>query len=244
MSYQKLERHRKTWREKKLLRAIYSRWYRKMLEHASGRGTIVEIGSGSGNLKEFYPDLIASDYIFCPWLDVNLDAHALPFGSQCLGAIVALDVLHHLADPVSFLKEAERVLAPGGRLVMVEPFISPWSWPVYKFFHEEDVDFSFDPLEPKSHAAKKDPFQGNMAIATNLFFRKPGGLQKHVPGLEVIERQLSDFLLYPMSGGFDHPSLCPEFLAPFLLLLEKIAGPAKRFLAYRALIVMERKAVS
>ncbi len=240
MPCQKLEQHRKVWREKPVLRAVYQRWYRQMLQHAPATGAILEIGAGSGNLKEYLPGIIASDYIFCSWLDLSLDAHELPFREGSLGAVIAADVLHHLDAPVAFLEEARRALKKGGRLILLEPFISPWSRPVYTYIHREDVDFSQDPFKTRK-ASKKDPFQGNMALATILFYKKAKKLEKHLPDFPVIKRQVSDFLLYPMSGGFEHPSFCPGFLAPAVMSLERMAAPFARILAYRTLIVMEKR---
>lgn len=240
MPCQKLEKHRKVWREKPILRAVYQRWYEQMVQHAPARGAILEIGAGSGNLKEYLPSIIASDYIFCSWLDLNLDAHELPFREGSLGAVIAVDVLHHLAAPVSFLEEAHRALEERGRLILLEPFISPWSRPVYTYIHREDVDFSHDPFKT-TKTTKKDPFLGNMALATILFYKKAKKLKKHLVDFPVIKRQLSDFLLYPMSGGFEHRCLCPGFLAPAVMSLEKIAAPFARILAYRTLIVMEKR---
>ena len=44
---------------------------------------------------------------------------ALPAGSQHV--VVAKNLLHHLPDPASFLREASRVLVPGGTVIAFEP---------------------------------------------------------------------------------------------------------------------------
>lgn len=49
------------------------------------------------------------------------DAHALPFASAALDGVRADRVFQHLADPHAALREVDRVLAPGGRLVVVDP---------------------------------------------------------------------------------------------------------------------------
>lgn len=36
-----------------------------------------------------------------------------------------IDVLHHLAKPKLFFGEARRILEPGGRLIMIEPAVTP-----------------------------------------------------------------------------------------------------------------------
>ncbi len=242
-AFNKLLSHRRVWDEKKLLRDIYYSWYRKIKQYMPSDGPVLEIGGGGGNLKEFCPEVITSDYIFCPWLDINLDAHNLPFKSSSLGCITAIDVLHHLENPLIFLRDAERALASGGRIILLEPFISPWSWPVYRFIHPEDVDFSADIFSTEDRKLRKHPFEGNMAMATMFFCRERERFKQSVPGLDIIVREFSDFFLYPMSGGFENPALCPEFLVPLVKKLEGLLMPFARFMAYRMLIVLEKRRV-
>lgn len=48
------------------------------------------------------------------------DAGALPFGDASLQGYRAERVYQHLKEPAPFLKEAHRVLAPGGRIVLID----------------------------------------------------------------------------------------------------------------------------
>lgn len=53
---------------------------------------------------------------------VVLDAsRRLPFKSVSLAAVVAGELIEHLFDPISLLKETERILRPGGILVVTTP---------------------------------------------------------------------------------------------------------------------------
>ena len=65
MSYEILKRHREIWQKKKVLRDIYHDWYRLIIENMADNRPALEIGSGGGNFKEFFPDVISSDYTFC-----------------------------------------------------------------------------------------------------------------------------------------------------------------------------------
>ena len=71
MSYEILKRHREIWQKKKVLRDIYHDWYRLIIENMANNKPALEIGSGGGNLKEFFPDVISSDFVFCEWIDLS-----------------------------------------------------------------------------------------------------------------------------------------------------------------------------
>jgi SAM-dependent methyltransferase len=49
------------------------------------------------------------------------DAARLPFAAESFDAVLIRDLLHHLPDRMAALKEARRVLRPGGRLTLIEP---------------------------------------------------------------------------------------------------------------------------
>jgi len=129
-----------------------------------------------------------------PWHDRCVSADNLPFGDASLGALVLFDVLHHLAAPARFFGEAARVLRPGGRIVLCEPYISPLSFVVYRLFHEEPVDMRAQPWQStvlstriRLHPTRPSPRcfaerrgSGNsrgVSRAEDRAFRTPGGTE-------------------------------------------------------------------
>ena len=163
-----LSDRRQIWQSKEILRKLYLRWY-GTIAHALRPGNILELGGGSGNLKEFFPDSISSDILFAPWLNAVLDAHDLPFKKNSLDNVVLFDVLHHLANPTDFFSEAERVMRSQGRIVLMEPYISWVSFFVYKFLHAEGMVWRVDPFKMAESGRDKNPFYGNQAIPTLIF---------------------------------------------------------------------------
>ena len=96
-----LTERRKIWNSKPIIRKLYERWYGHV-QQALKPGRTLELGGGSGNLRECLPEAITSDIVFEPWLDAVMDAHAIPFKEESLDNIVLFDVLHHLAAPAVF----------------------------------------------------------------------------------------------------------------------------------------------
>ena len=152
---------------------------------AAALGPRVELGSGPGFAREFIPELELTDVVRAPWHDREVSADALPFGDASLGALVLFDVLHHLPAPARFFAEAVRVLRPGGRVVLCEPYVSPLSYPVYKLSHDEPLDLRVDPLADAAADGARDPFDSNQAIPTLLFGRARARVRGGVPGAAV-----------------------------------------------------------
>jgi SAM-dependent methyltransferase len=237
-----LNRHRETWNNKKILRVIYTEWYQQIISDLfSGSGKTVELGAGSGNFKEFKPDVISADIDPQPWLDMVFDAHHMPFKDGEVGNIVMIDVLHHLAHPVHFLNEAWRVLAKGGRIVLIEPYPTFFSLPVYRKFHPEPYIFDADYYN-KTGIEEKDPWDSNQAIAFLLFYKQMEEFEKHFSSkYSIIKKQRMSCVLYPLSGGFENKALIPDFLIPVFRIVEWLIIPLRRWFAFRCYVVLEKK---
>lgn len=237
-----LERHKEIWERKRILRIIYEKWYKKIISNLSkSEGKSLELGAGSGNFKEYYPGIISADIEKCEWLDMTFDAHSLPFGDNSLSNIVMIDVFHHLYNPIKFLNEAHRALNRGGRLIMLEPFPSPFSLMIYKRFHPEPFLFDVDYFS-KSEIRDKDPWDSNQAIPFLIFFKHKNLFKSNFEKkFLIIKIEKQDCILYPASGGFENKAMIPNSLIPAFKLIEKFMLPLRSVFAFRCFIILEKK---
>jgi len=233
--------YRAAWERKPALREIYLDCYRRMAA-ACRPGPTLEIGGGSGNFKQFAPEVVSTDIQSAAWLDVVCDGQALPFTDRSFDNVVLFDVLHHLHRPRLFFAEAERVLRPGGRIVMVEPAVTPVSWMLYKLFHAEPIAMGDDPLAAGPAEAGRDPYVGNQGIPSALFGRHRGRFEAMFPGLAVTAVERFALFAYPLSGGFRPWCLVPAALVGPMLRLEAVLSPLLGpLMAFRLLAVVERR---
>lgn len=247
MSVEALHEHRRLWERKPELAAVYRPWFERMLDAMPEGARVLEVGAGPGFLAAFArrarPDLrwIASDVVAVPWNDLCADADRLPFAAAGFDVVAALDTLHHLARPARFFAEAARVLRSEGRLVALEPWVSPLSWPVYRFLHQEGCDLGLDPWQPFAGVADKQPFDGDAAVAYKLVTRTAAPtwneLGLHTPRVA----RLNGFAYLP-SLGFRERSLLPASLAPWLNALDAALEPLGRLTAFRAALEWRRLA--
>jgi SAM-dependent methyltransferase len=233
---------RQVWDSKPALRAVYADYYRRMRAWCPpGSGRIVEIGAGSGNLKDHMAGVVATDVVAGGWLDAVADAQALPFADASLGAVVGVDVLHHVEWPARFLAEAERTLRPGGRVVLVEPAITPVSRIAFKLGHPEPVHLDADPLADGVPSPGKEPMDSNQAVPTLLAGRDRSRLEARFHDLRVVHTERLSLFAYPLSGGFRRWCLVPAGLVGPLLRLESRLEPRLApYAGFRLLLVLER----
>jgi predicted SAM-dependent methyltransferase len=200
---------------------------------------MVEIGAGPGFFKAYCPQLISTDVISTPYVDVVCDAGSLPFQSGSVGALLMVDVLHHLPKPLEFLAEAGRILHPGGRLAMIEPWITLPSYILYRYFHHEDCSLAVDVHRPFGELGK-EAFDGNAAIPFKLLKQCQSGAL----ALRLVQAQPFLGLPYLATLGFKRARPIPQTVLEMARVCERFLSFLKKFTATRILIVWEHTKLS
>jgi arylsulfatase A-like enzyme/SAM-dependent methyltransferase len=241
LSLERLEEHRRLWEAKPELRAVYEVWFDLLLNGIPSGARVLEVGSGPGLLAEAArrrrPDLrwTSSDLLAAPWSGVVADAARLPFVTGSVDVVVGLDVLHHLPRPADFFREAARVLGGVGELRLVEPWITPLGWIVYRFFHQEECRLRIDPWSPFP-GVEKEAFDGNAALPWRLVGHTAPWEWRHL-GLEPPRRRRLNTFAYLLSLGFRESSLLRPGMVRPLLALDRWTALLSPLLALRAALV-------
>jgi len=235
-----LQNYRAVWERKPVLRTIYGDFYDRIAS-ACVPGATIEIGGGIGNFKQSRDDVIATDVQFAPWLDAVVDAQCLPFAPCSVANIVMIDVLHHLEFPLVFFREAQRVLRPSGRLIMVEPAITWGSTLFYRLMHHEPVRMSADILGDGRPNPGRDPYDANQAVPTLLVTRERERFHHLFPQLRIAQVDWFAIAVYALSGGFKSWSLISERFARRLLQFERSVEPVVgRLGGFRMMLTIEK----
>jgi SAM-dependent methyltransferase len=222
--------HARLIREKPFLRRLYSHYYDQYdaaIARATPGGIVLEVGAGSGFYPSRRPSVVSIDLRPGAHVDVIGSALALPFAVDSISAILLLDVLHHLPDPSAFFRECERVLKPGGRVCLIEPYAGPLSRRLIRPLHHEPWDESGDWSLPTS-----GPMTGaNMALPSIIFVRDRARYDAEFPRLPVDRFRLHTIVLYLLSGGVSMRGLVPGALFNVLAGIEELFAPLQRSMA-------------
>ena len=243
-----LLRHRRVWDEKPVLRRIYNEeFFGRMLSFQKPGGLSVEVGAGPGFFKNLFPAVISTDLIQSEWLDAVADAQRLPFQSSSVSNVFGLDVLHHLAWPMKFLQEAQRILSPCGRLILIEPWVTPFSYLIYRYLHQEGCDLSAQPwdFDHGQPDRGKKALEGNPAIPYLLFAPRYRSRTLAFFSFSLLTAEPFCLFAYLLSGGFKPFNLLPELLYPLVSGFERATSPLwRRAAALRILLVLEKRVSS
>lgn len=123
-----------------------------------GDGLCLDLGAGGGGFSGFIEsqgyDWVGIDIVDNANLLLVGDGNALPFVPETFDLVVMLQVIEHLPDPWNVLREANKVLKPGGILVGSVSFLEHFHDSYFHFTHWgverllQDTGFSCEIIRP------------------------------------------------------------------------------------------------
>ena len=241
-----IEVHREILASKPMMRSVFRDIYDACMgadrRYFSGDGLRVEVGAGVSLIKEYYPDVIATDIKLSRNIDQVVDALAMPFEAGSVRAIYGLNCFHHLRDPDRFFTELERVLVPGGGCILIEPYYGLFArWVYTRLFDTEGYDLDQVSWEASGEVGVMRG--ANQALSHVVFVRDRELLRTRHPGLELVGlRPLRCYQRYLLSGGLNFRQLLPSATIGLLKLSERVAAPVAPALALHHMIVLRKRA--
>jgi SAM-dependent methyltransferase len=216
---------------------IYQEWYQLQRRYLSPiEGQTLELGSGAGFIKRVIPSAITSDVVACEGIDLCLDA--LEIGSRYssqLANVLMVNVFHHIFDSARFLRQASSSLLPGGRLVMIEPWVNIWSSLCYRLVGHEPLNTK---QEGWTFPSQNPLFDSNQAQAWIVFERDRDRFFLDFPEFRILKLECIMPVAYLLTGGHSKPTGLPPACLAICRSLEK--GWLDRHYGLFALIVIEK----
>lgn len=230
--------HRDLILQKPFLKRLYNDWYDVFIKKAKEirTGKHLEIGSGGGFLKEVFPEVITSDILALPNVDMVFSAEVMPFKENELASIVMLNVFHHIPKPYLFLQEAQRTLVKGGKIIMTEPANSALGRFIYKRFHHEP----FEENGPREIKAGNPLSNSNQALPHIYFERDLELFKKEFPLLKINSIKYHSPFSYIISGGVSRSAMLPYFMYNFVKVMEWLFSPLSKQIGLFCTIEVEK----
>ena len=191
--------------------------YEWMNEFISDDARAVEVGAGAG-FSELYlhHKPIMTDATSRPWIDFVLDATNMGLNASSVDCIIASHNIHHFFSPYKFFKECERVLRPGGVILVQELNTSLLLRGLLRLMRHEGWSYDVEVFTEDAIANDpSDPWSANCAIP-ELVFGDEQRFEKEFSTLRIERNKLCECLIFPLSGGVISKTRMPELPNWFL----------------------------
>jgi len=185
---------------------------------------VIEIGSGAGIGQEFIrnKNLKLTDVQKYDWIDLEVDALNPPFEDGTIDAIIASNMIHHLARPVIFFQQMSRILKPNGLLIIHEVNNSVLMRFLLWVMRHEGWSYDEDVFDIKTISNDPDdPWSANCAVPY-LLFKDPSKFEGHFKEFKVLRNELCEGFIFPLSGGVTAKTRMIQLPFPLLKAVEKI----------------------
>lgn len=226
------------------LRSYFSFLYKIVNQELEKFDSILEVGAGAAISEIFLEQRIVRTDIL-PFNDFDVMGHCsmenLPFKESQFDAVLAFDSIHHSEKPSKSILELLRVTREGGKIILVEPFVSPLSYLPYKMLHHEDTSWDFREKGSIELSSRNlNPAMGDQGVSRFIINQLSNWRSTNFPKLTVSITYLSPFSFFA-TGGVSSPLKTPKIFVNFLIQVETlIPNFVMKFLASRVILTITK----
>ena len=208
------------------------------LNELNSKLKFVELGAGVIPMSSWVKNVTSTDVVESTHLDGVLDATQLELMDNSVNGLFLQNTFHHIPDPAAFFSEAVRVLLPGGRIIIVDPYHNLFSRVLYrKLFATECFEMNGSWNDASSHAM----IGANQALSYIVFVRDRKKFERENPKLRIVETvTIRSGLRYLLTGGLNFRRIAPKSTFPMVAKFEKRLAIVNLF-AIHWLIVLEKQ---
>ena len=202
----------------------------------------MEIGSGYGMSEDFIDseNIYRTEFMSDVPAGVHggIDASNLLFDDHSFASTFAVDAIHHIPDSLMAIKELLRVTKKGGKVILVEPYVSILSYPIYKMFHKEKTSMKLDISKYKSWVSEV-PEDGNQGVMQNIL--KVIAIDNQQVEFHKLKVVYFSPLSFFATGGLSRPIPLPMAFIRAIISFEKYIPLAiLRVTASRLIVIFEK----
>ena len=205
-----------------LLRQRFS-WMNEFIQEGD---LVWEVGAGAAFTELYLEKKIKiSDVVKNEWVDLQINATEMSFEDESVDVIIASHTIHHFSSPFAFFKECERVLKPGGVILVSEIHTSTVMRFMLRLMRHEGWSYKPNVFDPRTIANDpSDPWSANCAIP-EMLFSNIYKFEKTFQQLTVEFKAVQECFLFPVSGGVIAKTKVPElpaFILKSIVFLDKL----------------------
>lgn len=197
--------------------------YNWMRDYLSEGMKGVELGAGIGLSKNYLSefDYELTDCYRHKWLDKVVDAMNLPYENESIDFLILSNVIHHVSQPLVFLKEAQRILKKGGKIIMIDVKCSLAVRLLFRLLDHEGYSYDVDVFDTSIRVNDPDqPWLANNAVCDLLFENKD--LFEKKTGFKILLDKPIEFFVFLFSGGISNEFPTIRLNRFFLTLLSRL----------------------
>ena len=208
----------------------------------------IEVGCGTGVSKEFIlnENFYTTDFASHKYLDHKMiDALDTKFKDNSFDYVISSNMIHHVPYPSRFFEEMNRILKPGGKLIIQEINCSFFMKYLLKIMRHEGFDFTLNVFDSSLICTDpNDLWSANCAIP-NLLFDDKQKFHDEITYFKIIKYSYSEFLNFINSGGVISKTFYIPLPSVFLRIFKKIDDLLSKLLpnvfSLQRQIVLEKK---